>query len=264
MTITRKQQTHPCAICGKAFRLGELMPGELLHGKVQEKILADHPDWTPECCICQEDLNRYRRKFIEENLTTESGELDALQQQVMQSIKDNESVIKNLNTEFADKLSFGDRWRMESRRLGGELEVHHQLWGDPLFVWLLINTLTIAIMSKHPLPDFQQKPVRPLPLYFAEPGALLRRGRPAPVIMMSQNRQEAKDRMRSEQDFKTNLKSELEVRNLNAKIDELLTHQWQRLLEIQQIQVEMIEQMTAHHQWERELHEKASPVKNKE
>ena len=73
----------------------------------------------------------------------------------------------------------------------------------------------------------------------------------APVIMMSQNRQEEKDRLRAEQDFRTNLKAELEVRNLNAKMDELLTHQWQRLIEIQQIQIDMMAEMTAHHEWER-------------
>jgi uncharacterized membrane protein len=65
----------------------------------------------------------------------------------------------------------------------------------------------------------------------------------APVIMMTQNRQEAKDRLRGEHDYRVNLKAELEIRHLHAKLDELLTHQWQRLLEIQQIQMEMMEEL---------------------
>jgi uncharacterized membrane protein len=65
----------------------------------------------------------------------------------------------------------------------------------------------------------------------------------APVIMMSQNRQEAKDRLRGEHDYRVNLKAELEIRHLNAKLDLLLSHQWQRLLEIQQIQLDMMEEM---------------------
>jgi len=62
--------------------------------------------------------------------------------------------------------------------------------------------------------------------------------------MISQNRQEQKDRFRAQNDYKVNLKAEIEIRNLNAKIDLLLTHQWQRLLEIQQIQMELMEEMT--------------------
>lgn len=65
----------------------------------------------------------------------------------------------------------------------------------------------------------------------------------APIIMMSQNRQEAKDRLRSEHDYRVNLKAELEIRHLHAKMDQLLTHQWNRLLQIQQIQVELIEEI---------------------
>ncbi|MBI3737333.1 DUF1003 domain-containing protein, partial [Candidatus Sumerlaeota bacterium] len=60
---------------------------------------------------------------------------------------------------------------------------------------------------------------------------------------MSQNRQEEKDRLRAEHDYRVNLKAELEIRHLNAKLDQLLTHQWRRLLDIQQIQMELMEQV---------------------
>jgi uncharacterized membrane protein len=63
----------------------------------------------------------------------------------------------------------------------------------------------------------------------------------APVITISQNRQEAKDRMRSEHDYQVNLKAEIEIRLLHVKLDQLLTHQCQRLLEIQQLQMELME-----------------------
>jgi len=66
----------------------------------------------------------------------------------------------------------------------------------------------------------------------------------APIIMMSQNRQEAKDRLRAEADYKINLKSELEIRNLRSKLDLLATDQWNRLLEIQQFQTDLIEEIT--------------------
>ena len=60
---------------------------------------------------------------------------------------------------------------------------------------------------------------------------------------MSQNRQEAKDRLRAENDYRVNLKAELEVRHVNAKMDLLLTHQWRRLMEIQQIQMDLMEEI---------------------
>jgi uncharacterized membrane protein len=66
----------------------------------------------------------------------------------------------------------------------------------------------------------------------------------APIIMMSQKRQEAKDRLRSENDFRVNLKAELEIRNLHEKIDHILTRQWERLAEIQQIQLETMQDPT--------------------
>jgi uncharacterized membrane protein len=65
----------------------------------------------------------------------------------------------------------------------------------------------------------------------------------APVIMMSQNRQESKDRLRSQHDYQVNLKAELEIRQLHEKIDLLLIYQSQKLFEIQQIQVELMEQI---------------------
>ena len=65
----------------------------------------------------------------------------------------------------------------------------------------------------------------------------------APVIMMSQNRAEARDRLRAENDYKVNLKAELEIRHLHEKIDHLLRRQYNRLFEIQQIQIELLEEL---------------------
>ncbi|MFZ1956885.1 MAG: DUF1003 domain-containing protein [Desulfobacterales bacterium] len=66
----------------------------------------------------------------------------------------------------------------------------------------------------------------------------------APVIMMSQNRQEAKARPRSQHDYLVNLKAELEIRHLHEKIDHLLSRQWERLVEIQQIQIDLMSEIS--------------------
>jgi len=234
----------PCHICGRSFPPSQLLPGSVLHGTMHDKICAQHPEWTDDCNICMDDLNHFRHEFIEEKLAEENGELTALQQEVMHSIKENELVIKDINAEFDSKLSFGDHIADKVAEFGGSWRFIISFLAI-LFIWLLINSLTFIL----------KKPFDPFPFILLNLVLSCVAAIQAPVIMMSQNRQETKDRLRAEQDFKTNLKAELEVRNLNAKIDELLTHQWQRLLEIQQIQMDMIEQMTTHHQWEREQHQ---------
>jgi len=61
---------------------------------------------------------------------------------------------------------------------------------------------------------------------------------------MSQKRQEAKDRLRSQNDYQVNLKAELEIRHLHEKVDHLLSRQWQRLAEIQQMQLELMHDLS--------------------
>ena len=63
------------------------------------------------------------------------------------------------------------------------------------------------------------------------------------VIMTSENHQEAKDRLRSQPDYQMNLKAELEIRHLHDKIDHLLSHQWERLVETQQIQIDLLSEL---------------------
>ena len=65
----------------------------------------------------------------------------------------------------------------------------------------------------------------------------------APIIMMSQNRKEEKDRKRSENDYLINLKAELEVRSLHQKIDLLLEEQIKVLFESQQKQLDILKKI---------------------
>ncbi len=100
-------------------------------------------------------------------------------------------------------------------------------------MWILVNTV---VMVKHPADPY---PFILLNLMLSCLAAIQ-----APIIMMSQNRQEAKDRMRSENDYQVNLKAELEIRHLHEKIDHLLMHQWDRLAKIQEIQLDLLSEMS--------------------
>ena len=98
-----------------------------------------------------------------------------------------------------------------------------------ILFWLLTNVYVITMKPFDPYPFIL------LNLILSCIAALQ-----APIIMMSQNRLEEKDRERSKHDYKVNLKAELEIRMLNEKVDHLLMNQQQKLLEIQQIQIEMM------------------------
>ena len=89
------------------------------------------------------------------------------------------------------------------------------------------------------------RPVDPYPIILLDLVLSCLAALQAPVIMMSRNRQEAKDRIRSQHDYQVNLKAELEIRHPHQKLDHLLTHQWERLIEIQQIQVELVNDLRA-------------------
>ena len=97
-------------------------------------------------------------------------------------------------------------------------------------LWIALNSI---IMLRHP---FDPYPFILLNLILSCIAAIQ-----APIIMMSQNRQEKKDRLRSENDYKVNLKSELEIRTLHEKVDHLLLVQWSKLMEVQDLQIEILE-----------------------
>jgi len=100
-----------------------------------------------------------------------------------------------------------------------------------LVIWMLLNVTGVLFKIFDPYPFIL------LNLVLSCLAALQ-----APIIMMSQRRQESKDRLRGENDYRVNLKAELEIRQLHEKIDHHLAHQWERLAEMQQIQIEMLEE----------------------
>jgi uncharacterized membrane protein len=101
-----------------------------------------------------------------------------------------------------------------------------------IMIWMLINVWFLAT-----------KPFDPYPFILLNLILSCLAAIQAPIIMMSQNRQEQKDRLRSEHDYKINLKAELEINLLNEKMDHLLIHQNKKLLEIQAVQIDYLEDL---------------------
>lgn len=202
-TITR-------APTGAEIELDELRAGEifgelsLLDGRARSAT-ATALEPTQTAVVDQDDLNLlFARK--------PAAALDILKV-VGQRIRKTDDVLhslvaKNANVEIEDSLSLSDRVSDAVARFGGSWSFVLSFLGMML-VWIVVNTWLVM----HP---FDPPPYIGLNLILSMIAALQ-----APVIMMSQNRQDAKDRVRSELDYRVNVKAELEIMELHAKLEEL-------------------------------------------
>jgi len=223
--------TVKCAICGQARPAEELMPGIVVRPEIDAVIRRKHPQWSLNDSICHACLNQSRTQYVAEQIQRDRGELSALETEVIDSIRQNQIVADNLNREFENSKTAGDRVADKVAEFGGSWRFIF-IFFAVMAVWIAINTVPLL-----------WRPFDPYPYILFNLVLSMLAAIQAPIIMMSQNRQEARDRLRAENDYQVNLKAEIEVRVLSEKMDQLLHHQWQRLLEIQRMQTEMLEDL---------------------
>jgi uncharacterized membrane protein len=219
MKVHTKNDHRSCQVCGMA-RVQSLHPAIIVRPALVEQIQSELGHWDPEGWICDEDLQRYRHKYVEALLQTEKGELTELEREVLESLKEYELLASDLDVEFQSNLTLSQRLADRLAAFGGSWKFI-SIFFLILFCWVLFNSLVLAA-----------RPIDPYPYIFLNLVLSCLAALQAPVIMMSQNRQEARDRLRAQNDYQINLKAELEIRHLHQKIDHLLTHQWERLMEI--------------------------------
>lgn len=230
--MNRKQNgKRVCAICGKTFPARDVMASALIREPVTKTIIRDNPDWSPESYICWPDLARFRAKYVHSLLESEKGELTSLEQEVLQSIREHELLSANVDSRFEQKWTPGERLADRIATFGGSWSFLIY-FGAFIALWIGMNSLVLFL-----------RPVDPYPFILLNLVLSCLASIQAPIIMMSQNRQEAKDRLRSEHDYQVNLKAELEIRQLHEKIDHLLSNQWERLVQIQEIQLELLSEL---------------------
>jgi uncharacterized membrane protein len=230
--MVNKEKLKICQLCKKRKKKGELLPLELIDSSLLEFIKEKYPECSDEDYICRTDLNSIRLNYVEEVLRKQKGEFSTLEHKVFKSLKEQETIAKNVNVEFDEQLTFGERMADKLADLGGSWRFIIIFFAF-LVLWIIMNS--IILIGK----NFDPYPFILLNLILSCLAAIQ-----APVIMMSQNRQEAKDRLRARNDYIVNLKAELEIKNLNEKMDNLLVYQWQRLIEIQKIQMEILSELS--------------------
>ena len=222
-----------CQICKKEKFISELMPAVSIRQSIVDLIKSSGSNWDPQGYICLDDLNKFRNNYISNILKDESGNISSIEKEVLDSIADKDILSKNISDEMERNLSMGQRLADNIAKFGGSWSFI-SIFGVFLFVWMLIN---IYVITVHP---FDPYPFILLNLILSCLAAIQ-----APIIMMSQNRQEDKDRQRALHDYQVNLKAELEIRLLNDKVDHLLLQHGQRMMEIQQIQIELMEEISS-------------------
>jgi uncharacterized membrane protein len=219
--------TFTSDISKKEFPIVDKISAKTIRNPILALIQNDYPDFDEDKFLSIGELNMYREKYISNYLLVEIGELSNLEAKVIGSLNEDKSLVSTVEDEIgvrtvgqkvADKVAaFGGSWKFII------------FFGVFILFWILINIYILLNKGFDPYPFIL------LNLILSCLAALQ-----APVIMMSQNRQEEKDRERSKKDYMINLKSELEIRMLHEKLDHLIMHQQEELIEIQKVQIEMM------------------------
>ena len=216
-----------CALTGKRMSRSQLIPLDLVSRQIADRIRADHPELGSDVLVSRAEIDRYRAAYVEELLLTERGELSALDRQVAQSLAKGELISENLDIGEPSRRSFGERASDLLAAYGGSWSFLI-VFGVCMSAWIAVNLRATN--------SFDPYPFILLNLVLSCIAAIQ-----APIIMMSQRRQETRDRERALNDYRVNLKAELEIRHLHDKIDHLISKQWQRLAEIQALQIEIMQ-----------------------
>ena len=228
----RQHKVRTCQVCRRNVPETQAVHGEALRPAIVEEIVRDHSDWSNAGWICRDDLSRYRARRIEAVLASERGELTSLEREVVEALSKHETLAKDVEAEFEHKRTLGEAAADRIATFGGSW-AFLGLFAGLLATWIGVNAFTILT-----------RPFDPYPFILLNLVLSMLAAVQAPVIMMSQNRQEAKDRLRAMHDYRVNLKAELEIRQLHEKLDHLLSRQWQRLVEIQQVQLDLLEELS--------------------
>ena len=210
---------------------GEEIKGQDIREGVFKLIKSEFPYFEKEDFISITELNQYRRLYLTSLITQEKGELAVIDKDVLEAIKNNSILSENIQDEIEAELTFGQKLADRVASFGGSWTFIITFFSF-ILIWMIINIWILSTRAFDPFPFIL------LNLILSCLAAIQ-----APIIMMSQNRQEQKDRQRGEHDYKINLKAELEIKLLSEKIDHLLVHQNKKLLEIQEVQTDYLEDL---------------------
>jgi uncharacterized membrane protein len=165
--------------------------------------------------------------------TSSLARLGATERRIMDYLLGHRRVVRDVNRELEENRRFGERLADRIAAFGGSW-TFILLFLSVLIAWVVLNSVVLARRGS----AFDPYPYILLNLFLSMIAALQ-----APVIMMSQNRQAARDRTEAAHDYEVNLMAEVEIRTLHDKLDRLRDHDWASLVAQQREQIELLERL---------------------
>jgi uncharacterized membrane protein len=221
-------RTAVCVVTGKEKPLSELTRASELPSGLVMFLRAEHPEFENDAFVSTDLLNDYRRRYLQQLLDDEKNQLATFGQKVLENVNKDQLLSAQLEREERQSITTGQRVADSVAKFGGSWTFIICFF-VVLLIWMAVNVYILRSQAFDPYPFIL------LNLVLSCLAAIQ-----APVIMMSQNRKEEKDRKRAVNDYKVNLKAELEIKILHEKLDYLMSRQNKRLLEIQQLQTDYL------------------------
>ncbi|TPX36703.1 hypothetical protein SmJEL517_g01207 [Synchytrium microbalum] len=203
----------------------------------QLRLMSPHKTFSSHSRVCIRDLNLGMQARIEQLLAEDQNQLAALQDNAVRNLTEHELLEETWQHQFDKKRTMGQKAADSVAKRGGSWYFISGLLAF-LATWAAINLILAAVGSS----PWDPYPFILLNLFLSMLAALQ-----APIIMMSQNRQAARDRIQNDYVSRMTLRAENNVRHVNAKTDHFLGHQWKRLLEIQEIKIELLQTLQHQH-----------------
>jgi uncharacterized membrane protein len=219
-----------CQACGTEGA-SILRPAAMVRHALAELIQQETGYWNEDGWICLNNVQRLQQHDVEEMLKAEKGELTQLEQEVPENPQKQGMLSANADIEFDATLTRGQLLAGRIAAFGGS-RIFLIVFGVVMFAWMLLSSQFLTARLFDPYPFI-------LLSFCLSCLAAIQ----AQVIMMSQNRQEARDRLRAVRASQVSPRAELEIRHLHQRLDHLLSRQWERLVEIQKIQMELIDEI---------------------
>ena len=229
-TRTKASLQGVCAVTGKPHPMSKLILLRALRPSISDTLRRRHPELTEDSLLSEDAVNAARLEYVRNLLETQVGDLTKLDEEVVESLHKHEVLSERplSETEEVQHLTFGQRVADKIADFGGSWTFIISFCTF-LALWIVINAGVLL-----------SRPFDPYPFILLNLMLSFLASLQAPVIMMSQNRQEARDRQHAEGDYKVNLKAELEIRHLHEKMDYLLHQHTTKLMEVQQIQIDLL------------------------
>lgn len=175
------------------------------------------------------------RRLAEQLLDSGLDRLSERERRVITRVAERSQVSRDVNSAFDEEQTFGDRLADRVASFGGSW-TFIILFVGTLVAWVVLNSVVLASYST----AFDPYPYIFLNLMLSMLAALQ-----APVILMSQNRQAARDRLAAGHDYEVNLKAELEIMGLHEKLDRIRSQHLEELLRAQQEQLGLLTRLTS-------------------